>query len=88
VERSDMISLDELPQVIRQVEELARNRERAKGRHDEVRARIRQRFGCKTTKEAKKLLRRKQEERTKAFRAYSAFLDKFKKEWKHVLEEV
>jgi len=83
VPRNDeMIALDDLPGLIRKVEELGRQRERAKGRYEEIKARIVKQFGCKTLKEAKALLAKKHEARMEAYRKYTRAKAQFEKEWK------
>lgn len=83
-----MISLDDLPSLQRKVERLKAKADKAAGAKDQILRRLRKEFGCKTMKEAKKLLEDLITKENQAAVKYSKEKKAFEKKHAKVLKEI
>lgn len=70
--------LDDLQSLVREVEKARREEQQLAGRVEEVRKRLKGRFGVSTLKGAKKVLARLQRDEQRAAAEYAGMVKKFK----------
>lgn len=82
-----MITLDDLPALIRKVERLKSESDKAQGRFDSILDEIRKQFGCQNLTEAKGLLEQLMTEQLLALKLYNRKYEKVMKKWGHLLKD-
>lgn len=80
--------LDDFESYKRDVEELKRLRDRARGAYSELMKSIRRGFRCKTLKEAKKLSEKLRTDALSTAEEYTTAFRKSKKRWAHKLKKL
>lgn len=81
------IVLDDLPNLMRKLEKLKTETDKAQGRYDQIMEEIRTKFGCSTLTEAKGLLEQLMTEQLEALKEYNEQYRKVMKKWGHLLGE-
>jgi hypothetical protein len=81
-----MIDLKRFAKIKQQAEEAKSEADRARGALEQLMARLKKEFGCTTLKQAKRLLRKKIEERDYAEALFNEALRAFESEYKDALK--
>lgn len=81
-----MIVGDDYQRLVRQVESLRQQRDKAEGALQQLLKRLKEEFGCKTLVEAKRKLKELEDEERVGYKAYQEAREEFDKKWKGKLE--
>lgn len=78
-------SLDDFSELLRRVEKLRSEKDRAAGAYQQLMSRLKKEYGCKTLKQAKRLLARLRSEEDSARERCEKELAAFKARWPDLL---
>jgi hypothetical protein len=80
-----VLILDDLPILLRKVEDLKEQKNQAKGARDQLLKRLKKEFGVSTLKEAKALLEKAKDKELAVAKEYTEVKKRFLKKWRKVL---
>jgi len=81
------IDLERYQSLKSNVERLRRESDRAEGALEQLMARLKEEYGCKTLSDAKELAGKLENEAAEATRKFNKELEEFEEEWSEVLEK-